>query len=89
MLSQPQAVLRRRSRLGEAAEFFHQFVELGCVVIDVFVAILRVEVAGQLGSFVRGNLFRRSLDVVANLIARFVIAATSQCELVRRGAITR
>src|SRR2546423_1426178 len=67
---------RRLLRFGwsDARELLHQLIQLRDVVVDVFVAVLRIEVTRELGSLISGALLRRSFDVVADLFARFVVA---------------
>ena len=89
VLSQTQILLLRRSRIGETTEFLHEIIELDHIIIDVFIAVFGIEFAGEFSRFVGGNLLRCRFYVVANLVARSVVATTSQCELVRGGPITR
>src|SRR2546423_14492030 len=70
--------LRRR----DASELLHQLIQLRDVVVDVLVAIFRIEITGEFGSFVGCDLFRRGFDVVADLLAGFVGAAADERELV-------
>ena len=78
---------RRWLPLSDSAELLHQLIQLRDVVIDVFVAVLRIEVAHQFGRFVGRDLLRSRLNVVADLVARFVVAAAREGELVGRGAV--
>src|SRR5205823_6228647 len=61
--------------------------ELGDVIIDVFVAVLGVEVAGEAGGFVSGDLLRRALNIIADLIAGFVSSTAGERKLIGGGAI--
>src|ERR1700719_2790578 len=72
-----------------AAEFLYQLAQLGSVVIDVFIAVLRVEFAGQFGGFVGRNFLGRSLDVVTDLVPGFVNATAGESKLVSSGAVAR
>src|SRR6266478_8543069 len=83
--------LLRRSRNGGsyAAEFFYQLIKLRNIIINVFVTVLRVEIARQFRGFVRRNFFWSGFDVVADLVAGFVIAAAGQRELIGGGAVPR
>ena len=42
-------LLYRRSISGDAAEFLHQLIELGDVVVDIFIAVLRIAEVARFG----------------------------------------
>jgi len=42
-------LLYRRSISGDAAEFLHQLIEPGDVVIDIFIAVLRIAEVARFG----------------------------------------
>jgi len=44
MLQRQTFLLWRGCGRGDTGEFFHQIVKLGHVVVDIFVAILRIEI---------------------------------------------
>src|SRR2546423_15142391 len=77
---QPRLLLRPRCRT--VCEFLHQLIQLRDVVVDVFVAVLRIEVTRELGSLISSDLLWGGFDVVANLFARLVEAAAGQGELI-------
>src|SRR4051812_20862246 len=72
---------------GDVRKLLHQIVELRDVVVDVLVAVLRIEISCELRRFVGGDFFWRGFDVVADLLARLVIATARQGELVGRRAV--
>jgi uncharacterized membrane protein len=65
----------RRSSRSQSAEFFHQVVQFGDIVVDVFVAIFGIEFARRIGGFVGGDFFWCRFDIVADLVAAFVSTA--------------
>src|ERR1700719_3089057 len=81
-------LLRSRRGRGDAGEFFYQLVELGDVVIYVFVAVLRIEIARQFGGFISSDFFRCRPNVITDLIAGPVIPAARQGELVGGSAVS-
>ena len=49
-LKRQALLLRRRSHISEAAELLHQVIKFGDVVVDVFIAVLRIESLASLAA---------------------------------------
>src|SRR4051812_15180751 len=71
----------------DVRELLHQLVELRDVIVDVLVAVLGIEISGELRRFVGGDFFWGGLNVVADLLARLVSATAPRGELVGSRAV--
>ena len=70
-------------------ELRRELVQLGDVILHIFVAILRVPLRGESGIFVSGDFLGGTRDVVADLVAGLLVSSASDRKFESGRAIAR